>query len=472
MTSRSRPSKPPSENRRLSVVQLLAWSLPALVLSLSMVPVNAILPTLYAQYAQVSVAAIGTIFLVRSVFDAVSDQLIGYWSDRTRTRIGSRLPWILAGTAVSLAGVLMLFRIPSGAGVLYFSTWTFVYFTGATMIGIPYMAWGNELTSNYEESSRVFAYKGFFDSVGSTLFSVLPIALVFFGLMSNTEYSREMVWILGMVILVLMPITIAGAFWLAPRGIPSTAPRTTLTELFRSVQGNKPFLRFISAYLIAGTGYGFFVALVYPFIASYLQISEAFPMILLVTTFSALISIPLWTRIVYWLGKHRAWAWGWAVNSLVLVPMIWVEPGPSAVIPTAVMMGLYGASNGVSAIAPFSILGDVVDFDRLKTGVDRGGNYYAFMMFSAKLLGSTGGVALIVLGTFFGYDLAEGATNTDFANAGLLYMFILAPGFFQMASIPLLWNFPINEKRQDIVRRRLQSLDARVPAKSNSEVLS
>jgi GPH family glycoside/pentoside/hexuronide:cation symporter len=449
------------KTRQLSNIQLLAWALPSLVLSLAMVPVNAILPTLYAQHARVSVAAVGTIFLLRSIYDAVSDQVIGFLSDRTRTRIGARLPWIISGAVVTLIGMLMLFRIPPDAGVVYFSVWTLVFFTGATMIGIPYFAWGNELTSDYDESSRVFAFKGFFENVGSMLFSVIPIALVFFGIMLTTEYTPDMVWMLGMIILVAMPVAVFGAFFLAPRGLPSITPRTTLMQLFQSVKDNRPFQRFITAYLIAGTGYGFFVALVYPFVASYLQIGEAFPMILLVTTICGLAGVPLWIRIVYVLGKHRAWAWGWLFNSIVLLPMIWVEPGASAAIPTAILMGLYGLTNGVSAIAPFSILGDVVDYDRLKTGVDRGGNYFAFMMFAVKMLGSTGGLALIVLGVVFGYELAEGAVNSDFANAGMLYMFILAPGIFQLASLPLIWNFPINERRQLIIRRRLESLDER-----------
>jgi GPH family glycoside/pentoside/hexuronide:cation symporter len=456
-----------NKTKRLSNIQLLAWALPALVLSLTMVPVNAVLPTLYAQHAKVSVAAVGTIFLLRSIYDAVSDQLIGFLSDRTRTRMGARLPWILSGGVVTIVGMLMLFRIPPDAGVVYFTVWTLVFFTGATMVGIPYFAWGNELTSDYDESSRVFAFKGFFENVGSMLFSVIPIVLVFFGIMLTTEYTPDMVWLLGMIVLVAMPVTLIGAFFLAPRGMVSKTPRTTLMELFRSVKDNRPFQRFIAAYLIAGTGYGFFVALVYPFIASYLQIGEAFPMILLVATISGLISVPLWIRIVYLLGKHRAWAWGWLFNSVVLLPMIWVEPGESAAIPTAVMMGLYGLTNGVSAIAPFSILGDVVDYDRLRTGVDRGGNYFAFMMFAVKMLGSTGGVALIVLGAVFGYELAEGAVNSDFANAGMLYMFILAPGIFQLASLPLIWNFPIDERRQLIIRRRLESLDARALRETN-----
>ena len=132
----------PQSVPRLSTLQLLAWALPSMVLMLSMVPVNAVLPTLYAQHAQVSVTAIGTIFLLRSIYDAVSDQLIGYLSDKTRTRIGARLPWIIAGAVVTLIGMLMLFRIPSDAGVLYFSIWTLVYFTGATMVGIPLFCLG------------------------------------------------------------------------------------------------------------------------------------------------------------------------------------------------------------------------------------------------------------------------------------------------------------------------------------------
>lgn len=459
------------DREHLTFIQLLAWALPSMVLMLSMVPVNAVLPTLYAQHAQVSVTAVGTIFLMRSMYDAVSDQLIGYLSDKTRTRIGARLPWIISGAVVTLIGMLMLFRIPADAGVVYFTIWTLVYFTGATMVGIPYFAWGNELTSDYTESSRVFAFKSFFDNVGSMSFSLIPIVVVFFGMMATTEYTPEMVWLLGMVVMVAMPVTLTWAFLVAPRGKVSTAPRTTLIQLFHSVKDNRPFHRFITAYIVAGTGYGFFVALIFPFVSSYLKIGEAFPTILLVTTVSSLASVPVWVRIIPKLGKHRAWGWGWIFNSLVLVPMIWVEPGESAMIPATIMMGLYGFTNGVSAIAPFSILGDVVDYDRLRTGVDRGGNYFAFMMFAVKMLGSTGGVALIVLGSVFGYELAEGSVNTHFANMGMLYMFILAPGIFQMASVALIWNFPIDRRRQGIISRRLESLDKRLARDSGETEL-
>ncbi|MEE4219037.1 MAG: hypothetical protein V2I48_15600 [Xanthomonadales bacterium] len=83
-----------------------------------------------------------------------------------------------------------------------------------------------------------------------------------------------------------------------------------------------------------------------------------------------------------------------------------------------------------------------------------------------------GGLALIVLGAVFGYELAEGAANTHFANQGMLYMFILAPGIFQLASLPLIWNFPIDERRQGIIRRRLQALEERAQRQAGEGVVS
>ena len=86
-----------------------------------------------------------------------------------------------------------------------------------------------------------------------------------------------------------------------------------------------------------------------------------------------------------------------------------------------------------------------------------------------RRIATLGGLALIVLGAVFGYELAEGSVNDNFANMGMLYMFILAPGIFQLGSLPLIWNFPIDERRQLIIRRRLESLDVRAMRKASQE---
>ena len=457
---------------RLTRIELTAYAAPALGYAFATVPVFGVLPTLYAQHARLSVAAIGTLVLIRSLYDAVSDQVIGFLSDRTRSRLGARVPWILAGTIVTVFGLYYLLRIPADAGLGYFAGWTVVFFTGTTMFGIPHTAWGHELTPVYAERNRVFGYRGFADNAGGALFSLLPLALVFFGVAADAEYTPEMIWRLGLITMAGLPILVLFMAFFAPRSTASATERTTMIGVLRSFKGNRPFLRFILAYVIAGTGYGFFVALLYPFVATYLRIPEAFATILLVTTLASLASVPIWVRLTNWLGKHRAWAWGWLTNSLVLVPMFWVAPGPSAIVPTCVLLTAYALTNGVSSVAPFAILSDVIDYDILKTKIDRGGNYYALMMMSVKALGSTGGIALIVLGSVFGYDMTAGHENTRSADLSMLWMFIAAPALFQLATLPLIWNFPIDARRHAIIRRRLDDRAARAATAATAEAIA
>lgn len=441
--------------KRLTPLQLAAYAAPTAGFGLATAIVLSILPTLYAQHAKVSVTAIGAIVSLRLIYDAVSDQFIGFMSDRTQSRFGARLPWIVGGSVVTLISMLYLFRIPSDAGALYFAFWNIVFFTGTTMFGIPHYAWGHELSPRYEDRSRVFGYRGFADNAGGLLYSVIPLGLAFVGIVATSEYTPELVWMFFLIIVAVVPITVALAAGVAPRGAIKTGPRTTLRSALTSVKGNRPFQRFVLAYIIAGTGYGFFVALLFPFLTTYLKIADSVATIIFIFTVTSLISIPVWTKLTVILGKHRAWAWGWLVNSLVLVPLFWIEPGPSSVIPTCVLMGLYALTNGVSSIAPFAILSDIIDYDVLKTGVDRGGNYYGLMMMAVKALASTGGIALILLGTGFGYDMSEGHENTPFANLGMVLMFVGAPALFQLATLPLIWNFPLDARRHAIISKKL-----------------
>jgi Na+/melibiose symporter-like transporter len=366
--------------------------------------------------------------------------------------------------------VYYLFRIPPDADIYYFGVWTVVFYMGYTMFNIPQFAWGNELSGDYEERARIFGYKGVFDAIGNFTFSLVPIILTFFGLTDTEEYTPDMVFLLGIMVILSMPLLTALAVIFAPHGADQETPRTSLSGLLRSISGNKPFIRFLLAYMIAGAGTGFFAALIFPFVSEYLGIGSSFPLILMITTISSMICIPVWVRLVYRFGKHRCWAVGWITNSVVLLPLVFVEPGPASVIPATICMALYGATNAVSVVAPFSIISDIVDYDILKTGVDRAGNYFALVMLVVKMLASTGGIALVLLSVVFGYDMSDGAVNTEFATAGLVWMFILAPAVFQLGAVPLIWNFPIDARRQGIIRRRIDQRNARAESGLREQV--
>src|SRR6187401_2056369 len=123
----------------LSRARLLAYSAAAISIDMVVVPITAVLPAFYAKNTKASLAAIGVWLVVTRIFDAVSDQAIGYWSDRTGGRLGPRKPWIIAGAAVTMLSVVFLFRPTAESTVTYFGMCALVFYLGYTMMNIPYI---------------------------------------------------------------------------------------------------------------------------------------------------------------------------------------------------------------------------------------------------------------------------------------------------------------------------------------------
>ena len=85
-----------SESHYTILPRLLCFTFPQVGLILLFVPTT-ILAGIYAKYFGLSLAELGSITLLARIFDAVTDPLVGYWSDRVRERTGSRKVFIVAG---------------------------------------------------------------------------------------------------------------------------------------------------------------------------------------------------------------------------------------------------------------------------------------------------------------------------------------------------------------------------------------
>jgi glycoside/pentoside/hexuronide:cation symporter, GPH family len=452
----SGPSAPPRHGTRA----MLAYVLPTIAAGTVMGPVTAILPSLYAKYTRVTLATLGTLFIVVRIVDAVSDPLVGYWSDRTRSVRYGRKPWVIAGALVTSVSVWFLFRIPPAAGILYLASWSILFYIGYTVHEVPHMAWGGEITPDYAQRAKLFSFRAMADTTGGFIYTLLPIILFYLGVTRTTDYTPEVFRRLGFGVLILFPLMITLAARFAPAGDVGTPARGDLRGLLSGAFRNPPLLRFLGAYIVAGAGSGIFAALFFPYFDSYLHIGDKVAYLILTAMAAQFVSQPFWAKVVALVGKHRCWAYGWIANSCVLVPMAAIKPGPDAVWPVMVAVGLYSFTNGVSSVAPMSLLADIADYEMLKRGVDRAANYYAFMLFLAKMTASVGGLVFVFLGAVFGYQIAEGAVNSDFANRGMLIAFCVLPSVFQLMAIPMIWNFPIDRRRHEIIRRRLQRREA------------
>ena len=119
------------------------------------------------------VMVMGMIFMVSRIWDAVSDPLAGYLSDRTRSRFGRRRVWILGSIVPIAATFIMVFAPPQGMAAGALTAWMTVaivgFYSATTVLLVPHLALGAELSGSYHERSRLFGIRHAFFTFGAIL---------------------------------------------------------------------------------------------------------------------------------------------------------------------------------------------------------------------------------------------------------------------------------------------------------------
>ena len=137
-------------------------------------------------------AIMGLIFSASRIWDAVSDPVVGYLSDRTRIRYGRRRTWILASTLPIGAAFIMVFAPPAGltgAGlVIWMAVAIIGFYSAMTVFFVPHLSLGAELSSSYHERSRLFGVRHGFYTFGSIL-----SLISFYLLISAEQQGRDVV---------------------------------------------------------------------------------------------------------------------------------------------------------------------------------------------------------------------------------------------------------------------------------------
>ena len=448
----------PAIGDRLPRSRLVAYATAAIAIDMVVVPITAVLPAFYAKHTAASLKAIGVWLMVTMFWDAVSDQVIGYLSDRTRGRFGARKPWLVLGAIVTSVSVMFLFRPSPESTVTYFGVWALVFYAGWAMMTIPYTAWGAELSNDYGERSRIVTYRQVAGSLGGLLFLAAPLLLPF----ESTEMSPEVMSAVAWITLVLLPAAVVLTVLLVPSATPVAAARgVPLHGVILSMLRNRPFQRYLFIYVLGAIQLGFYARLLYLFVDSYLGIGDKFSHVMAATAFASWVVIPLWLGVVNRFGKHKPWALSLAGSSVVLWAFLFVEPGAGAFWPALVISCLMAVMGSCGAVAAPSLLADIIEYDRLKTGQDRAGNYFAFHLLVVKVAVAISGWIAFLMLDWFGFD-PKNATHDATARAGMLLAFVFLPNLIQLLSVPAVWKFPLDARTQRIVRRRLEQKESRM----------
>ncbi len=364
--------------------------------------------------ARVAAAAI----FVGLTWDYLNDPLIGYITDRTRTRWGRRRPFLLfAALPLALAFTLMWWRPPLQGDLplaIYYAAAYVLFETAATFAYIPYYALTPELTADYDERTSLTATRMFFSIVGSLVAFTVPL-MIADGF--RPEHAGR-VLLMGAVFglasalpLLLVFATVTERPELMAQAQPSV--RASVRAAFR----NRPFLFGLGIYLFTWVTMSIVQAILLFFI-KYVVKQEGQSDLIMATIFVvAMLALPLWQWTSRRLNKRRAYVAGiafWAAVQLVLASLSPATPLP-LILGLCVLAGI-----GVSAahVLPWSIIPDAIEWGEFHTGERHEGMFYSLITLAQKVAASAAvPLALLVL-DITGY-IPNSATQPAAAVTGI-----------------------------------------------------
>jgi len=396
----------------------------------------------------------GLVILVAKQWDWINDPLIGYLSDRTRTRWGRRRPYLLFG-ALPFAAVfaLMWWRPPIASQnglALYYGAVYVLYDTVATMVYMPYFALTPELTLDYDERTSLTTWRMGFSILGSLITFIVPWMIVG----SFRPENTDRVLLNGILFAVLSALPLLATFaGTREREGLAAASAPSLRESIHAALGNPPFRMAAALYLLTWLAVTVVQAVLVYFLKYWLGMEAQSDTLFAVIFVTALLVLPFWQWAARKTEKRRAYVYGIGFWALVQTTLILVTPST----PVAVIM-LLGALAGIGVSAahvlPWSIIPDTVEWDQAQTGSRHEGMFYSLVMLAEK---ASAGLALFLVGVALeaaGY-IANAPEQTPAALWAIRAVTALVPAVLLAGGIALAVRFPLGREEHRTLRARL-----------------
>ena len=428
---------------------LIAYALPSAGLSMLGFMLATYLPTFFQKVTGLSLATIGLMFMLMRLWDAVIDPVIGSFSDRTKSKYGRRKPWILAGTPLLLITLYFFCFPPANAGLVYVALTTFLFYIALTLVQIPYLSWGAELSRDYSERMRITGFREAATMAGVILAASIPLIV----LASKDPEIEDIVRVFGASILVLLPLGIIVALTLAPKAVQVEGIERR--EMFSSlgvIAKNKPFMRILLAMFFVWVGGGIYNALSFFVAINGLNLPpENFLWFVFSQYAVGLVCLPLHIWIGKRIGKHRALLFVGLAYFVILPLFYLVEPRNfNQAIMVYVLKGVVTTSIWVM---PPALVADALENGMLDGSGDDAGLYMSLYFFSQKAAMALGVGVAFPLVQLLGFSPQAGPAADV---TGLMKVALLLPAFVAFPAIFLLFNYPIDEKRHGQIREELR----------------
>ena len=393
------------------------------------------------------------LFIGRSS-DYINDPIIGYLSDRTRSRWGRRRPFILFGMVpFALAYMLLWWKPPIDTQIglaIYYSIAFVLYDTTATILYMPYFAMTPELTSDYDERTSLTTYRMVFSILGAMIAFVVPLAII--GTMTPENASRVMSVGAGVACLSILPMLLV---FFGTRERPENQERQqpTIKESLKAAIKNRPFLYAVGIFLLTWTALDVLQTVLLYFLKYRMNLPGSGDLIFGLLFVAALISLPFWQWAARRWDKVKAYIGGMIFLAVVMIAIGFINPawGLPAI---GVLVALAGIGLGAVQLLTWAMIPDVIEWDELQTGQRHEGMFYSLVTTFRKVGVSISIPLVLLMLEWTGY-VANAQVQPPRAILGIQLLIGPIPAVCLIVGIVLALLFPLNRARHAEMRAQL-----------------
>ncbi len=385
-------------------------------------------------------AAIGMILGLGRVWDAISDPLAGHLSDISKAKRGRRRAWMYASALPILASSVMLWAPPAfvteATLVLWMGFAYILYETASTAFWVPHFALGMELSPDYHDRTRLFAYRHIVGAVG------LGCGLGAVFLVRTASEPRAMALAVSLVGGVMVAAMILYAALRVPerkefQGRGAANLLSALRDVFRNRHAR--LLAFVYVLETFGTAS---IGTLAPYVMEYVvdapNLTEVF---ILMYVVPALAFTPVWVKLSRRFGKKPLWLFAMSATTVAYSMMFFI--GHESYVTIFAVVTLLGIGSGCGSVIAPSVQADVIDFDEYRTGERKEGAYVALWNLLRK---APAGITAMITGFVLqAVGFEPNVAQSEETKTALLALIGLLPATCYAGAVVLFWRFSLDE---------------------------
>ena len=329
---------------------------------------------------------VGVLLTVGRLIESVDDVLIGYWSDRTRSRLGRRLPFVLAATPPWALFAFLVFTPPPDAGTAVTAVHLFVtlelFFLFATLSGGPYEALLPEIAKTSRDRVAIVGTRVYFGAAGAA------VGLIGSDLLIDRFGFQAMALTMAGLALLFRYLGVIGIWRHASR---TQAPaELSLRESLRATFSNVSFLVFLPTFVLFQISLQMLLGVLPYYVDAVLAGERTWAdevrVLAAVALGSAVAAVPIFARVARRRSKREAYSLAMLASALVfpLFAFAGFVPGIPLELQVLAVMAVIGAPLAGVYLFPATLTADIVDDDGLRTGMRREATYYGAQNFVEK----------------------------------------------------------------------------------------